>query len=112
MIAVLPGSRHVPQFEELTLLCVRQLGPEAHGAGVQRALTEQGGYEVTLGAIYAALDRAQRKGMTKSWLGEPTAARGGRAKRHYAVTPKGEEALRMSREIREHLWTSVGVASS
>jgi DNA-binding PadR family transcriptional regulator len=50
--------------------------------------------------------------MTKSWLGEPTAARGGRAKRHYAVTPKGEEALRMSREIRERLWTSVGVASS
>ncbi len=51
MIAVLPGSRHVPQFEELTLLCVRQLGPEAHGAGVQRALAEQGGREVTLGAI-------------------------------------------------------------
>ncbi len=50
--------------------------------------------------------------MTKSWLGEPTAARGGHAKRPYAVTPKGEEALRMSREIREHLWTSVGVASS
>jgi DNA-binding PadR family transcriptional regulator len=50
--------------------------------------------------------------MTKSWLGEPTAARGGRAKRHYAVTRKGEEALRMSREIRERLWTSVGVASS
>jgi len=100
------------EFEELALLCVRQLGPEAHGAGVQRALAEQGGREVTLGAIYAALDRTQRKGMTKSWLGEPTAARGGRAKRHYAVTPKGEEALRMSREIRERLWTSVGVASS
>ena len=39
------------EFEELALLCIRQLGPEAHGAGVQRELAEQGGREVTLGAI-------------------------------------------------------------
>ena len=92
------------EFEELVLLCVRRLGDEAHGTGIQAALSELCEREVTLGAIYAALDRTQRKGFTESWLGESTAVRGGRAKRHYAVTPFGEEVLEASREVRERLW--------
>ena len=92
------------EFEELVLLCVRQLGEDAHGSNVQSLLAETAGREVTLGAIYAALDRAQRKGLARSWLGDPTPERGGRAKRHYAVTPKGEDALRESRLIRDRLW--------
>lgn len=92
------------EFEELILLCVRQLGKQAHGANIQNLLVEVARREVTLGAIYAALDRAQRKGMAMSWLGEPTPTQGGRAKRHYAVTPKGTEALAESRLVRERLW--------
>ena len=95
------------EFEELVLLCVRRLGDdEAYGAGIQEALAEEGGREVTLGAIYAALDRTQRKGFIESWLAEPTAKRGGRAKRHYRLSTAGEAALRESREIRERLWRS------
>ena len=100
------------EFEELVLLCVRRLGDEAHGAAIQGALAEEGGREVTIGAIYAALDRTQRKGFTDSWLGEPTAVRGGRAKRHYAVSDLGEEALRRSREVRERLWNPAKVVTS
>jgi DNA-binding PadR family transcriptional regulator len=92
------------EFEELVLLSVRQLGEEAHGSMIQEVLAERADREVTLGAIYAALDRAQRKGLADSWLGEPTAVRGGRAKRHYAVTPEGLEALEESRRIRDRLW--------
>lgn len=100
------------EFEELVLLCVRRLRDEAHGAAIQEALAQQGGREVTLGAIYAALDRMQRKGFSESWLGEPTAMRGGRAKRHYAVSDHGEEALRRTREVRERLWTAAETAGS
>lgn len=92
------------EFEEIVLLCVRLLGDEAHGSGIQTLLAETAGREVTLGAIYAALDRAQRKGLAESWLGKPTSKRGGRAKRHYALTPLGEEALLDSRQVRERLW--------
>ena len=67
------------EFEEVVLLCVRQLGDDAHGVAIQHALAEHAGREVMLGAIYAALDRAQRKGFAESWLGEPTPTRGGRA---------------------------------
>lgn len=93
------------EFEELVLLAVRQLGEEAHGANIQMVLADEADREVTLGAIYAAMDRAQRKGLADSWLGEPTPERGGRAKRHYAVTEAGEAALEESRAVRERLWT-------
>jgi len=92
------------EFEEMVLLCVRKLGEEAHGSGIQALLVEDAKRDVTLGAIYAAMDRIQRKGLARSWVGEPTPSRGGRAKRHYAVTPAGEAALRESRLIRERLW--------
>jgi DNA-binding PadR family transcriptional regulator len=94
------------EFEELILLCVRQLGKDANGSTIQNLLANSAGREVTLGAIYAALDRSQRKGLAKSWLGEPTAARGGRAKRHYSITPQGEAELRESRLIRDRLWNT------
>lgn len=99
------------EFEELVLLCVRRLGEdEAYGAEIQTALAEQADREVTLGAIYAALDRMQRKGFSDSWLAEPTPEQGGRAKRYYAVTDQGLEALEESRRIRERLWTPLGEA--
>ncbi len=101
----LKGER-LGEFEELVLLCVRHLGDDAHGVGIQSALAEFAGREVMLGAIYAALDRTQRKGFASSWLGEPTPTRGGRAKRHYAVSVQGEEVLRESRRVREGLWTT------
>ena len=100
------------EFEELVLLCVKGLGEGAYGTAIQEALAEDGDREVTMGAIYSALDRAQRKGFADSWLGEPTAERGGRAKRHYAVTEEGEEALRASREIRERLWAQAEAAGA
>jgi len=100
------------EFEEMVLLCVRQLGEEAYGASVQELLATSAGREVTLGAIYAALDRSQRKGLVDSWLGEPTATRGGRAKRHYAVTEAGEEALLENRRVRERLWGEPEAARS
>jgi DNA-binding PadR family transcriptional regulator len=100
------------EFEELVLLCVRRLGAEAHGAAIQQELAEEAGREVTLGAIYAALDRMHRKGFADSWLGEPTARRGGRAKRHYVVTVVGLAALEESRRIREDLWAAGEGAAS
>jgi DNA-binding PadR family transcriptional regulator len=101
---MMKGER-LGEFEEMVLLCVRRLGDESYGAAVQEELAASAGREATLGAIYAALDRMIRKGFVTSWLGEPSPERGGRAKRHYAVEPAGESALRESRSVRERLWT-------
>lgn len=96
---------NIGEFEELVLLCVRQLGPEATGAVIQDQLVQRAGREVTLGAIYAVLDRTERKGLSHSWLGEPTPARGGRRKRHYELTDAGLRVLEASRRVRESFWT-------
>lgn len=92
------------EFEELVLLAVRGLEDEATGSVVQDVLERDAGRVATLGAIYAALDRARRKGLVESWLGEPTPVPGGRARRHYALTRSGLAALRESRRVREAMW--------
>ncbi|HSC28437.1 MAG TPA: helix-turn-helix transcriptional regulator, partial [Vicinamibacterales bacterium] len=58
----------------------------------------------TLGAIYSALDRAQRKGLVTSELSDPVPVPGGRRRRHYRLTARGEDALRKTRNVRESLW--------
>jgi DNA-binding PadR family transcriptional regulator len=92
------------EFEELVLLAVRARGDDATGAAIQEELERSARRAVTLGAIYAALDRGERKGLVTSWLGEPQQRPGGRRRRHYAVTRAGERALAESRRVRESLW--------
>jgi DNA-binding PadR family transcriptional regulator len=45
--------------------------------------------EVSIGAVYATLDRLEAKGYVSSRLGDPTPERGGRSKRFFRVTAKG-----------------------
>jgi DNA-binding PadR family transcriptional regulator len=53
---------------------------------------------VSPGAIYTALDRLERRGLVASRLGDPTAQRGGKRKRHYILQPAGVELLRRSHD--------------
>jgi DNA-binding PadR family transcriptional regulator len=70
-----------------------RLGDDAYGMMIRRELAEHIGRDVAVGAIYTALARLERRGLVQSWLGEPTAARGGKAKRHYRVLAAGKKAL-------------------
>ncbi len=49
--------------------------------------------EVSIGAVYATLDRLEAKGYVDSYRGDPTPERGGRAKRFFRVTAKGLRAV-------------------
>ncbi len=97
-------GKNLGEFEELVLLAIRRLDDAATGSAIQELLVREAHRRPSLGAIYAALDRAQRKAMVRSWLGDPTPVAGGRARRHYALTRPGELALHESRRIREGLW--------
>ncbi len=46
------------------------------------------------GALYTALERLETKGCLRSRMGDPTAERGGKAKRYFTVTPLGVKALK------------------
>lgn len=47
------------------------------------------GRQCSIGALYTTLDRLERKSFIKSWIGEPSPERGGRAKRMVRITAKG-----------------------
>ena len=57
-----------------------------------------------MGAVYAALDRLEHKGLVRSTLGAPTPERGGKRKRLFAVTADGVRLLRDVRRVREGMW--------
>jgi DNA-binding PadR family transcriptional regulator len=94
-------------FEELVLLAVAGVGAEAYGITVQERVERDAGRTVSLGAVYAALDRLEAKKLVTSWLGETAAHRGGRRKRHFAISAEGTAALRDMRRIRERMWRAV-----
>jgi DNA-binding PadR family transcriptional regulator len=95
------------EFEELVLLSVLIATPEAYGASLQQVLADEAGRDVSIGAIYTALDRLSRKGFVTSELGDPTPVRGGRRKRQYELTPIGLEHIREARRVRNRMWDRV-----
>ena len=56
------------EFEELTLLAVCAMKGEAYGVPVQQFIEKATGRRVTMGAVYAALDRLETSATcARSW---------------------------------------------
>jgi PadR family transcriptional regulator PadR len=84
---------YLGEFEHIVLLALIRLGEDAYGVTVRREIEERTGREVSIGAAYATLDRMEAKGLVRSRVGEPTVARGGRAKRNFSITARGIAAV-------------------
>jgi PadR family transcriptional regulator PadR len=95
------------EFEHLILLAVYRLGVDAYGVSVIQEVEERTGRTVTQAAAYLTLRRLQEKGFVKSKLGKPTAERGGRAKRYFAITAAGTARLRDSRAALTRMWKGI-----
>lgn len=85
-------------FEQLVLLGVLRLESEdaSYGAAIRQEIHARSGRDVSINAVYTTLDRLERKGFLKSWVGNPTPQRGGRRRKFYALRPSGVAALRQS----------------
>ncbi len=86
---------YLGHYELMIMLAIMRLGEDAYGVPICREIEEQGGREIAVGSVYAALERLEEKGLVASAIGEPTPERGGRAKKYFSVTTKG------LREVRE-----------
>ena len=82
------------EFEYLVITASVRLGDNAYGAAIRAEIEETIGRRCSLGALYTTLDRLEAKGFLKTWMGEATPQRGGRAKRLVRVTPKGMQAAK------------------
>jgi PadR family transcriptional regulator PadR len=95
------------EFEYLLLAAAVRLGDEAYGAAIRREIEQATKAGCSIGALYTTIDRLETKGLLKTWMGEATPRRGGRAKRMVRVTAKGiKEAsnfyhavVRVSRDV-------------
>jgi PadR family transcriptional regulator len=94
-------------FEELVLLAVLGLDGSGYGVSIRAELEAETGETISLGAVYATLDRLERKGLVRSTVGSATAERGGRRKRVFRVSATGTAALRAMQRIRSQLGAAV-----
>jgi DNA-binding PadR family transcriptional regulator len=101
------GRDYLTDFELMILLAILRVGDDAYGVPIAREIEDTGGRGVVLGAVYAALDRLESNGLVSSTLGDPTPARGGRAKRFFRVTPAGLRAVRQTRHALTRLWDGI-----
>ena len=88
----------------MVLLALLRLGNDAYGMEVRREIERRTGRDVSIGAVYTTLDRLERKGWAAHRMGEPTAERGGRAKKHYRVLSAGARVLRETRDALDVMW--------
>ena len=80
-------------FQHQVLYVVASIGPDGYGRRIWQELEARSGESVSLGAVYATLDRLEARGFVVSRTGDPTQERGGRAKRYYELTALGSNAL-------------------
>jgi PadR family transcriptional regulator PadR len=84
------------EFEQLVLIAVVRLGDQAYGATIRRDIEDRTSRRLSISAVYTTLERLERKGCVHSWTSAPTAERGGRRRKHFALRPLGARALKLA----------------
>lgn len=97
------GMDRLGSFEELVLIVVGRQAGEGYAVSIQATLERECHEEISLGAVYATLDRLEAKKLLRSKVGGATPERGGRRKRFFELTASGAAALRQMQEIRARL---------
>lgn len=82
------------EFEQIVLMAVVRLESDAYGATIKRDIEARAGRRLSISAVYTTLERLEDKGCVRSWIGEPTAERGGRRRKYFELKPAGARALR------------------
>jgi DNA-binding PadR family transcriptional regulator len=108
----MPRGERLGEFEEVVLLAVARLEGDGYGVTIRREIERRTGRSPALGAVYATLDRLEAKGALRSREGDKTPVRGGRARRHFALTAEGARALREARAALDRLWDGLDLGAA
>lgn len=95
--------------EEIILLAVWKLGKDAYGVTIRERVSAETGHDWSFGAVYKPLKQLTHKDFVKKRRTGPVAARGGRSKFIYELTPAGMDALRELRQVHNAVWTDAAV---
>jgi len=93
--------------EELILLLVGALQPNAYAYTIKKELMEQANKKDALASIHTVLYRMEDQGYLKSSMGGAEKSRGGRSKRLYQLTMKGFRSVETIKLMRNNLWSQI-----
>ena len=96
------------EFEELVMLAIGVLHPNAYGVAIKDEIISRAGRSVTLSAVHASLHRLEEKGFLQSEFGEASQKRGGKRKKNFFITAYGAKTLEEVRVLREEMWGDIG----
>ena len=94
---------YLGEFEQIVLLAAARLERETYGMEIRREIEARTGRQVSIGAVYATLDRLEDKGFVQARHD----AAAGRARRFFVLTPDGVDALEASRDIHARMWSGL-----
>jgi PadR family transcriptional regulator len=90
-------------LEEQVLVAVLRTQGDAYGMEVRREIEQVTERDLTIGAVYATLDRLEQKKLLTSRRTHGA----GPSRRLFELTSKGARALAETRAMRERLWRGV-----
>jgi PadR family transcriptional regulator PadR len=93
---------YLGEFEQVVLLAVARLGGDAHGMRLRALIGERAGRDVTIGAMYATLDRLVAKGYLRARDDVE-----GRPRRFFTLTADGVTALETARTLQQRMWAGI-----
>lgn len=96
-------------LEHLVLLAVARLGADSYGVTIIEELQNHSNRPILRPSVYLALRRLEGRGLIRSKLGDPESRRGGRARRHFAITASGLASLRESQATLTRLWDGLAL---
>ena len=112
IVCLMSAREYLGEFEHLVLLAILRLGDQAYGVTVRREIEARTRREVSIGAIYATLDRLEAKNLVRSRVGDPTPERGGRSKRFFRVTAPGVSAVKHTHRALRSLTAGLALLGS
>src|SRR6478736_7200257 len=98
---------YLGELEELVLLTVGILYPEAYGVAVMDEIDKQAGRSLNISAVHSVLTRLEEKGLLTSKMNDPTEERGGRRKRIFHLTAAGKRSLEEAHQMRNQLFNQI-----
>jgi DNA-binding PadR family transcriptional regulator len=94
---------YLGEFEQIVLLAVARLGARAYGMELCREIADCTGRRVSIGAMYATLDRLT----SKNYLRARDETADGRPRRVFTLTRAGIDALHAANELHARMWAGV-----
>lgn len=92
------------EFEQLVMLAIVHLEHDVYGVPIVDEIERRTGRKVSHAAVYVTMRRLEQKRLLDSWKSDPSAERGGKARRCVKVTREGMTLLRDSRLALDRMW--------